>query len=196
MIRGILFFWVIAAIVVGCYPGGAEFTDELDLVLTTYDKTYPFSSKKTYSIPTRIPEITGENQLPDYIDDATSKIILDQINSNMTKQGYVKVASAQSADILVQVAAMKVTTVSYYCYPSYWYYYPTCYYPSATAYSTGTIFITIEDADATPGTIEDPITGVWGVTINGLLSSTSSNNSRIMSTIDQAFVQSPYVKAN
>ena len=44
----------------GCYPEGAEYVEELDLVLTNYDDSYDFSSKTTYAMPDSIIKITGD----------------------------------------------------------------------------------------------------------------------------------------
>src|SRR6185436_5492806 len=44
----------------GCYPNGAEFIDDLDLVYTNYSNTFDFSSKQTYAIPDSVIKITGD----------------------------------------------------------------------------------------------------------------------------------------
>lgn len=209
MIKRILFFGVIAAIVTGCYPGGPDFTDELDLVLTTYDKSYVFpNSNAKYAIPDKIPMITGDlaqGETPKFLDAATAKVILDQVNSNMTKLGYTQATT--DADVVVTVAALEVTTTTVYCndwyYGGWWGYYPGypgyggCYYPSAYSYSTGTVLISMIDDKGEDGNPETPVRGVWGAGINGLLeSSSSSNNERIAKGIDKAFAQSPYLKTN
>jgi len=208
MIKRILFLGVITVMAAGCYPGGPDFTDELDLVLTTYDESYVFPNSNTYAIPDQIPKITGnlaEGETPEFLDPATTKIFLDQVNANMTKLGYTKVTI--NADVVVTVAALEVTTIVSYCndwwYGGWWGYYPGypgyggCYYPSAYSYSTGTLLISMIDDKDEDGDPETPVKGVWGAGINGLLeSSTSSNNSRAVEAIDKAFAQSPYLKTN
>lgn len=208
MIKRILFLGIIAAIVTGCYPGGPDFTDELDLVATTYDKGYVFAEANTYAIPDKIPKITGDlkpGEDPKFVDAATAKVILDEIKSNLTKLGYTEVAV--NADVVVTVATLEVTTTTIYCddwwYGGWWGYYGGypgyggCYYPSAYSYSTGSIFISMIDDKSEDGVAETPVRGVWSAGINGLLEgNTSSLNKRISTTISQSFTQSPYLKTN
>jgi hypothetical protein len=51
-IAGMIFFG-------GCYPDGAEYYEDTDIVYTDYDDQFDFSSKGTYSIPDKIVKITG-----------------------------------------------------------------------------------------------------------------------------------------
>ncbi len=56
-------FYVLAiiaslSILWGCYPNGAEYYDETDIVYTNYADTYNFVSKGTYSMPDKIVKIT------------------------------------------------------------------------------------------------------------------------------------------
>ena len=44
----------------GCYPNGAEFIDDIDLVYTNYSSGFAFSSKQTYAIPDSVIKITGD----------------------------------------------------------------------------------------------------------------------------------------
>ena len=102
MIKRILFFGVIAAIVAGCYPGGAEYTDELDLVATTYNKDYAFAASNTYAIPDKIPKVTGDlanGEVPKFVDAATAKVILDGIKLNLKNLGYTEVTT--NADVVI-----------------------------------------------------------------------------------------------
>ena len=208
MIKRILFFGVIAALIAGCYPGGAEYTDELDLVVTTYNKDYAFAASNTYAIPDKIPKIQGDlkpGETPKFVDAATAKVILDGIKLNLKNLGYAEVIS--NADVVVTVAALEVTTTSVYCndwwYGGWWGYYPGypgyggCYYPSAYSYSTGTILISMIDDKEEDGEPETPVKGVWGAAINGLLSDNASSlNARITNSLNHAFEQSPYLKTN
>ena len=41
----------------GCYPNGAEFIDDIDLVYTNYSNQFGFSSKQTYAIPDSVIKI-------------------------------------------------------------------------------------------------------------------------------------------
>ena len=48
-------------ILAGCYPKGAEYIDELDLVYTNFYDQFDFQAKTTYALPDSVIKITGEN---------------------------------------------------------------------------------------------------------------------------------------
>src|SRR4030095_10637984 len=125
-----LFFMLILA---GCYPNGPDYVEQLDIVISNYDPNFSFSSKSTYSLPDKVIKITGEeiddpdgNNLPDYIDQGTATLILNQIRSNMNARGYTEVESTESPDLILLPSAMETTTLVYYYDWWYWgWYYPT-----------------------------------------------------------------------
>ena len=43
----------------GCYPGGPDYVEELDVSLTKHNPEYDFASKATYAMPDKIVKITG-----------------------------------------------------------------------------------------------------------------------------------------
>lgn len=184
----------------GCYPGGAEYDSDLDVVLSGYDDKFDFQSKGTYSIPDKIVKVTGEEGEPEYINDIYATPMLQQIEKNMTAYGWTKVESTASPDIQILPAAWSTTTVysygywgDYYCYWDPYYcgggwYYP--YYPYYTSYSTGTLVILAVDPNSI--NVDDSRTVVWTGAVNGLLSGTY-NVDRIYNGIDQTFTQSPYL---
>jgi hypothetical protein len=202
---------IIALMIAGCYPGGLTTYEETDIVLTTHNAEYPFTASKTYAMSEKIPMITTvpvSGQLPTFVDAGTTALILDQIDKNMASRGYTKATGNNKADLVILPAVVSVTTMVYYCndWWNYWYwwgYYPGypgyggCYYPSGYTYTTGSLLITMLDDKYEDGNPATPVMGVWASGINGLLSgTTSSDNARITNAIDQAFVQSPYIKAN
>src|SRR5215467_12236058 len=82
----------------GCYPKGAEFIDDLDLVYTNYSSGFDFSSKTTYAIPDSVIKITGDifndpdgDLKPTFLSSASAAAILDKINQNMTDNGWSRV---------------------------------------------------------------------------------------------------------
>ncbi len=197
--------------IAGCYPGGVKEYSETDIVLTTHKADYAFSAAKTYVMSDKIPKVTTvptEGQLPEYVDAATTSLILNQIKANMTSRGYTQVTGTTKGDIVIMPAVVSVTTLVYYCndwwyYWGWWGYYPGypgyggCYYPSGYTYTTGSLLITMVDDKNEDDKPETPIVGVWASAINGMLSgTTSTDNARITSSIDQAFAQSPYISAN
>lgn len=199
-----LLFVGLVTIMTGCYPGGPEYLDEVDLVFTAYDKEYNFSGKKNYAMPDKIVKITGElvsGSLPTFINATYANPILNRIKDNMARKGYTLVSDTTLADLILFPAAVEVTTtsVNYYdywgyygwYYPYYGWYYP---YPVVTSYSTGTLFMNILDKSGDL-TANDKTRVVWTGWINGLLEGSSSSfTPRINKTIDQAFTQSPQLK--
>jgi hypothetical protein len=195
-----------AVVLASCYPEGAEFYEDTDVVFTNYEPAYDFKSKGTFAMPDQIVLITGNSIGPDddpeYMKPAVSGPLLTMIRENMVAAGYTEVDISADPDLILAPAAMESTTIVYwYDYWGWWWggyypgwgypYYP--YYPSYTSYSTGTLLMMIIDP-----TIETP-TGrpiaQWTGAIAGMLSY-SYNAARANRLIDQAFAQSPYLKAN
>lgn len=181
----------------GCYPDGAEYYEDTDIVFTNYDENYDFKSKGTYSIPDKIVKVTGnkvEGEDPEFVKEPYNTQILQKIQSNMTNLGYTKVTDPAQADLVLFPAVWTNTTVNYYYDYWCWYYPYYCgwgwgwYYPSVTSYSTGTLLMTL----VADGEEYVQPTSVWTSAANGLLSG-SFDISRTNNAIDQAFSQSPYL---
>lgn len=181
----------------GCYPDGAEYVDELDVVYTVYDKEYDFQNANTYSLPDKI-VILGDEDNVEFIADIYATPILARIDSNLQALGWTKVDNDSNPDVQVLPASWTTTTISYWGggYWCYWdpyycgggWYYP---YPVVSSYTTGTLVMNMVEKEAT-GT--DGVKRVaWFGAINGLLQDTY-NPQRINDAIDQSFKQSPYLK--
>ncbi|MCU7552295.1 hypothetical protein OCK74_24460, partial [Chitinophagaceae bacterium LB-8] len=70
----------------GCYPKGAEYVEELDIVYTNFNPDFDFKSKTTYALPDSVVKISGDalndpdgDGKPQFLSAASSKAILDQI---------------------------------------------------------------------------------------------------------------------
>lgn len=191
-------------LLLGCYPGGPDYTEDLDAVYTTYDEDYNFSSKGTYARPDKIVvdvKIDNGDTTYVYMKDKFAKPILDRIDANMSSLGWTKVEISALADVLVTPAAWTSTTYFYSYWYDWWYggwyggwygwYYPP--YVSVSSYTTGTLMITLVDPN------EESPTGrtetKWLAAGNGLYSG-AYDQDRVMKAIDQAFEQSPYLKTN
>jgi hypothetical protein len=201
MIKKSLFIGFITLAMASCHPGGAEFVDDVDLVLTTHNETFNFDAPTTFSLPSQIPVITGsiiEGVDPEFLEPSKAELILTQIRSNMEDRGYEYVANPYLADLTILPATISTTTIVTYCdyWGGYWgWYYPYyggCYYPSAYAYTTGSLMMQMIQND---DTIE--VRNVWGGVVNGLLKGgDASIAARVQTGIDQAFAQSSYIKTN
>ena len=195
MKKTIVFYLGIIIILGGCYPQGPEYYEDLDIVYTTYEDDYDFSSKGTYAIPDKIVKITGnivEDEDPEFVDEPLNREMLDLMESNMAALGWAKTDDAEMADLVLLPAVWTNTTI-YYWY-DYWCWYAPWYcgwgwgYPSVSTSTTGTLVMTlIADGDD----YIDP-ERVWTAAANGLLSG-AYNTTRVTKAIDQAFEQSPYL---
>jgi hypothetical protein len=190
----------LSALLVGCYPQGPEYTEDLDVVLTNFQSGYDFSSKGTYARPDKIVKITGnlqEGDDPAYIPDATAALIFAEIDKNMQNLGYSKVDVSDDPDLLLAPASWETTTIFYYYDYWYWWYggyYPGWGYPAyGGSYTTGTLLMTLIDP-AVVGANGNVVLQ-WTGAVNGILSG-AYNATRVNKGIDQAFAQSPYLKTN
>jgi hypothetical protein len=197
-------YLILSASLLGCYPHGAEYVDELDIVYSNYDDQYDFAGKNTYAIPDKIVKITGDIIGPDttFVREPQNTQILNQIKTNMSSLGWSEVSLDQNPHVHITVAAWETTTTTvwywygYYWdwwyggyYPPYWGgYYPT--YPVVTSYTTGTLLMIMTDPNELSADDRSPI--VWNSAINGLLQG-SYNGARVTKAVDQAFAQSPYL---
>jgi hypothetical protein len=196
-----IFYFAIIVFLTACYPGGPEYYEELDIVLSEYDQEFDFMSKQTFAMPDQVVKISGnigEGESPDFIQEPYNSQILQRIEINLTGLGWEKVEDPSTADVVLFPASWTNTTV-YYWYDYWcWYYYYYCgwgwyWYPtvSVSSYTTGTLVMTmVVDGDE----YIDPAR-VWTGAINGLLSGVQST-SRLNKGIDQAFIQSPYLDIN
>jgi len=185
-------------LLLGCYPQGAEYYEDLDVVYTNFDDTFNFASTGTYSMPDKIVKIDGnvaDGEDPEFVQEPFNSQMLARIKSNMTALGWTEVDSPDEADVVLFPATWTNTTI-YYWYDYWCWYYPYYCgwgwgYPSVSAYTTGTLVMTLVANG--PDYIEP--TRVWTSAVNGLLSGAYDVN-RVNKGIDQAFEQSPYLKTN
>jgi hypothetical protein len=196
-----------------CYPKGAEYTDELDLVYTNYSSEFDFASMKTYSIPDSIVKISGDDisdpdgdGKPQYLSQTSATVILNQIKQNMNNYGWTLVDKNNHPDVIILVSTMTTTNIYYYYdwwywgswypgyYPGWGWYYPGYYYPPyVTGYRSGSIFTQMVDNHSAPWPDNAPV--IWTNIINGLAEGGSTNiSARTQINIDKAFAQSPYLK--
>jgi Domain of unknown function (DUF4136) len=211
-------FWALALIMTaalaGCYPSGAEYVDELDIVYTNHDAAFDFSARTTYSIPDSVIKISGQdvtvpdsNYKPIFLSAQYSDAILAAINQNMASYGWTKVAKGSRPDVILLVSAMTTTNIYYYYdwaywgwwypgyYPGWGWYYPGSYYPAyVTGYRSGSVFTQMIDAKLT-SVDTDNVPVVWNSIFNGLAEGNASSiNARLTTSIGKAFAQSPYLK--
>lgn len=188
-----------------CVQYDPVYTDDLDLVVTNYDKEFSFSTKTTFSIPDSVVLIDGSefDGSPEFAKPAYADTLLGRIRKNMVDRGWTEVAENNNPDVIILPSAFTTTVVDIYYSYGYWnwyypgygggWYYPYWGFPVASTYKTGTMLVQMIDPSQV--NTSDNIPVVWVSIINGLLEGKSSSyNRRITTTIDQAFTQSPYFK--
>jgi hypothetical protein len=196
-LRG-LFLVGFAWLMWGCYPGGAEYYDDYDVVYTNYDKEHTFTGHKNYAIADKIVKITGNSaseKPPEYVSAIYATPMLERMKTNMNAMGYTLVTDINNADVALMPAAVEVTNVTYWYdwWYGYWgwygWYYP---YPITYSYKSGSLFMNLVDAKTLSPDGKHPV--IWSGICNGLLEgSTSDITARMTKSIDQAFKQSAYL---
>ena len=206
--------WVAILLVVilgGCYPEGAEYYEEVDLVYTNYSSEYDFAAKKTYAIPDSVIKITGENLedpdgngKPGFVASSYSTVILDELKKNMAAYGWTLVPKNANPNVFLLPSTTTTTNLYYYYDWGYWgwyypgynpgwgWYYP--YYPAyVTGYRSGSVFVQMIDGATHVAGEYIPV--VWTGILNGLAEGGTANlTARIQTGIGKAFAQSPYLK--
>lgn len=206
----------IALALTSCYPGGAEYTADTDLVITNYNPEFDFANVKTYYLADSVSHVVPEGDKPDY---SLDPFLVGEMERNFENLGWQRVDSTfvGKPDIAVTLTAIKVKNyniytipwypgwgwgwywkssdeVSYWGYPGYGWGYPWYGGSYVTSYETGTLVWYLFDPDNVDEENE-VIYLDWQGAINGVLgSSVSSTKDRITRGIDQAFRQSSYLK--
>ncbi len=189
----------------GRYPGGADFTSDYDVVYTNYDKQYNFQDKGTYAMPDKIVvDLTIDNKgdtTIEYMKDIYAQPILQKIAENMANLGWNRVDEGANPDVLLTPAGLSSTTYFYTYWYDWWYggywggwygwYYPPYY--SVSSITTGSLIMVIADPHVDSPINRSPAS--WLGVGNGVLTG-GADISRVLTSIDQAFDQSPYLKTN
>lgn len=191
------------------YEDSADIQD-LDLVATNYSKDFAFASKKTFAIPDSVVLVNGEDYdgTTEYANPAYSKTMIAAIKKGMQDYGWKLVAKTDTPDVIILPSVSQTTNIYYYYSYSYWgsyypyysggwgWYYPGYYFPPmASSYKTGTMMIQMTDPSSAASSDLLPVP--WTAIINGLAEGNAAGiQTRIQTTISQAFVQSPYLRLN
>jgi hypothetical protein len=212
------FFARVAAVVwlaVGCAapPPESERVDE-SIVITKHAPSIDFGSYQTYYLRPQILELDkdeDEDGRPDFVEDDTAEPLLEQTRKNLEARGYVPANAPEEADLGVQMMyADKITTASwcyywwdpyYWGYPGWGYYpYYGCDYSAWQSSMLGTVLVDLQKAreDGTGAGGEggvgpqDLLPGIWFSGVYGA----SISSAEYRQGIDQAFKQSPYLRAD
>ncbi|MBL7965133.1 MAG: DUF4136 domain-containing protein [Flavobacteriales bacterium] len=195
-----------ALLLAGCYPDQPEDIRDFDLTYTNHSPDFDFKAAQTYALPDSVIIISGslaEGEAPEMVQALYGDQIVARIRANMNANGWTEINVADTPDVVVLPAAVRTENIDvYYYWGGYWgwyypwygfgWYYPG-YYPQYSAYTTGSLIIQMTVPGETSATGNNPV--MWIAVFNGLLEgSTAGIADRVVSGIDQAFEQSPYLK--
>lgn len=179
------------------------------LVYTSPGKDVNFKNYKTFDIADSL-LIIGEKDKPVYSQSQSALALIQAYRTNMEKAGFIYTPSNPDADLGVQLTYIVKTEryVKYYDdpywwldYPGYWpsgywgnwtgYYYPR---PVVYTYTTNALLADIVNLTGEQDAGK-PLEVLWTSYIGGPASSSLQQDvQRLTSAVDQAFVQSPYLK--
>lgn len=193
----------------GCYPFENISISDSNIVFTNFNDSVNFSALKTYYMPDTVFQIVDANTTPQ--PNPFQSLILSTIESNMAAYGYTRLKESipgqDAPDVAMVVSAMRVTTttVTIIFPPNPWWgwgwwgstypFFPAI--PVVSSFSSGTILMDLFDpADFDIVNGDTIVRSYWDGAINGVLSSSTSNmQQRIVQTINQAFIQTPQIRA-
>lgn len=187
------------------YPDTRERLDD-DIVLTRFDSKATFGSYATFSIRPEVPLADG-SESPRLVDEAAATTLVEAVARNLTARGYVRVEPTVAADLGVEISITTEVNTQRTCYSygyyrgygsPYWGYSGYSYYApygcTTTAWTSGTVVIDLLDLRAA-GT-SSQINAIWLGAVYRVLATTAPENlPRAEAGIDQAFRQSPYLRA-
>ncbi|HEX5099591.1 MAG TPA: DUF4136 domain-containing protein [Polyangiaceae bacterium] len=207
---------VFAALLAGCASPPPE-SDRLaeSIVLTRHADDADFSGFRTYYLWPDVMTISDDGE-PTPIDEKYATPLLNTVKKNMADRGFVAV-DRQDAELGIELGYVEHVSTAYWCYywynPYYWGYPAWGYYPyypcDATVWKSGMLATTM--TDLTPA-LENPsgaglgdgaggegggsggpgiLRGIWFAGVYAVSPTTSGG----VEGINQAFEQSPYIKA-
>ncbi|CAL1518677.1 DUF4136 domain-containing protein [Chitinophaga sp. MM2321] len=176
------------------------------VVQTDRDPNAQFNTYKTFYISDTIAYLSSNKNDTILVDDNAKKLV-STIRENLEARGYIFVPRNARPDLGINTTAVKDITVGvvypgyWWGYPGYWdpwdwgWYYPY-YYPWATTYAITTGSVIVEMIDVKNAVVNQKLNVIWTVNLNGALGSAASTNLQLATDgINQAFVQSSYIKA-
>jgi hypothetical protein len=207
--KKILLIPALALLAVACHKEPYIDSDNEYLVYTSPGKDVTFASFTTFDLADSL-LVIGQSAKPEYSQSQNALALIKAVRMNMENAGYIYTPDNPDADLGIQMTYVIKTDryVQYYNdpywwlnYPGYWspgywgnyvgFYYP---YPVTYTYSTNALMVDMVDL-TTPKTGTEALEVVWSVYIGGPAGSSVASDVEVMkNAIDQAFVQSPYLK--
>ena len=179
------------------------------LVYTSPAKNVTFADFRTFDIADSV-LVIGQKDKPFYSQSDNALALIQAYRTNMEKLGYIYLPSNPAAELGIQLTYIERTEryVQYYDDPYWWLDYPGYwpagywgsnwtgwYYPYPVVYSYTTNALITDMVDLTAGEENGKLKIIWSCYIGGPASySINYDVKRMQESIDQAFVQSPYLK--
>lgn len=184
----------------GCYQG-FDSVDDSDVVITVEDDDTDYETIQTYVISDVVYDLDDLQRAPDgtRLTDFDA-VILDTIDENMADLGYQLETDPENnpPDVAVLVGGVVSTNWTWVWLPGWdpwWPDYPPSYYPPVgipASYKVGTLVMVM--AQIGDRQQDDPVEISWVGLLDGVVSSRQSTNERrVVDSINQAFRQSPYL---
>ena len=154
------------------------------VVFTDHNKDANFESFTTFYIPDSV-MVIGSSEKPEFWSATEADDIVSTLVSGMEGRGYTRASDKESADLGLQVSFVK--NVNYFTnYP----------YPVVYSYSVGSLLVELVNLKAPlPKSADAKLPVLWTAYMTGLLSGSDKVNIELSTrAIEQAFVQSPYLK--
>lgn len=196
-----------------CEDEGAEYIDELDLVVTRYNNDYDFTGNQTYLMPDTIIHVPEKSEFS-LQDSLFDQAVLNRVESNMEALGYVRVVESsegeESPHLVLTLTLIDRNYFGIYGWEfspwySYWSWYDWGYwgypwigpgwypyYPiywGSYGYSTGSLVVDMLQPQQEG--VENHIPVLWNGIFKGAYS--IGLNERMLKGVDQMFDQSPYL---
>jgi hypothetical protein len=207
--KKILLIPVVILLAVACHKEPVLDSDGEYLVYTAPGKEATFTSFTTFDLADSL-LVIGQSTKPEYSQSNNALALIQAVRTNMEKLGYIYTPDNPNADLGIQMTYVVKTEryVQYYMdpywwldYPGYWspgfwgnyqgFYYP---YPVTYTYSTNALMIDMVNLTI-PKTGNEALEVVWSTYIGGPSTGSITTDVDMMkAAIDQAFVQSPYLK--
>ena len=190
---------VVAALLVGCYPGGPESASDLGMVVTARNPGADLQGLGTFAMRDEVYVLEAPGGGGEPIDARFNPVILQELRSQMTAAGFQDVTpdtATVDPDLWLGVGAVQ-TEVWFYWYDwGYWGGW-CCYYPpyvGVGSFEKGSVVWQLVDV-RNAGQQEPQ--AVWLAAINGAVQdSNTATEAGIRKGIGQAFTQSPYIQAS
>lgn len=207
--KKILLLSAVILAAVACHKEPFVDGDNEYLVYTSPGKDVTFSSFVTFDLADSL-LVIGQSAKPEYSQSDNALALIQKVRTNMENLGYIYTPDNPDADLGIQMTYVIKTEryVQHYNDPYWWLDYPGywspgywgnymgfCYpYPVTYSFSTNTLMIDMVDLTA-PKTGNEALEVVWSAYIGGPAgSSIVTDMNRMKDAIDQAYVQSPYLK--